>query len=300
MALVTVGIPFFHDKDTLELAVRSTINQTFKDWQLILLDDGGHDGTLEVARKLAEQDSRITVLSDGMNKKLPARLNEIISLSDTPFVARMDADDIMHPQRLEKEVDYLLRHPEVDLVGTDAYSIDSNGHILGLKKIPRIPQNIKEVFRQSIFIHPSVMGKTSWFQANPYCEGAHVERAEDYELWCRTFKASKFALIEEPLYFCREGQSIIKSVDNQIKTYNSVLWVLKNYGPKECDSIYLNKLEFKIFCKKLVYKYGFKTGLLNVLLPHILKKRYTVLDHQELERGKKLLEKSLRGYSIGR
>lgn len=196
-------------------------------------------------------------------------------------------------------MDYLLKHSEVDVVGTDSYGIDRNGYILGLKKIPRIPHSLKEVFKQSIYIHPSVMGKTSWFKTNPYCEESYAERAEDYELWCRTFKTSRFALIEEPLYFCREGQSILKSVDNQIKTYNSVLWVLKNYGPKDCDSIYLHKLEFKILCKKFVYKYGFETGLLNVLLPHILKKRYTVLDHQELERGKKSLEKSLMGNSIG-
>lgn len=298
MALVTVGIPFFHDKDTLEMAVRSTINQTFRDWQLILIDDGGHDGTLEIARKLASQDSRITVVSDGMNKKLPARLNEIIAMSDSPYVARMDADDIMHPRRLEKEVEYLIKYPEVDVVGADSYSIDGNGYILGLKKIPRIPHSLKEVFKRSIFIHPSVMGKTSWFKANPYCEETYVERAEDYELWCRTFKTSRFALIEEPLYFYREGQSIIKSADNQIKTYNSVLWVLKNYGPKDCNSAYLHKLEFKILCKKLIYRYGFNTGLLNLLLPFILKKRYTALNNQEMEKGKKWLKKSLEGCSI--
>lgn len=77
-----------------------------------------------------------------------------------------------------------------------------------------------------------------------------------------------------------------------------MLWVLKNYGPKDCNSAYLHKLEFKILCKKLIYRYGFNTGLLNLLLPFILKKRYTALNNQEMEKGKKWLKKSLEGCSI--
>jgi len=102
--LVSVGIPFLNPGPYLDLAVRSVFAQTYPNWELILVDDGSTDGSYE--RATAIQDPRVRVLRDGQNKGLPARLNEIVRLAKGELVARMDADDAMHPLRLAKQVGF--------------------------------------------------------------------------------------------------------------------------------------------------------------------------------------------------
>src|SRR4030066_138114 len=96
--LVTVGIPFFNNQDTLPDAIRSIFAQSFQDWELLLLDDGSTDGSLQIAQSI--DDPRVRVISDGCNRKLPARLNQIIDLARGQYIARMDADDLCGITRL--------------------------------------------------------------------------------------------------------------------------------------------------------------------------------------------------------
>ena len=96
--MVTIGIPIFNAEATLLETVQSVISQTVRDWELILIDDGSRDGSLAIANSI--QDPRIRVLSDGVNKGLPARLNQIVDEAKYDLIMRMDADDLMHPQRL--------------------------------------------------------------------------------------------------------------------------------------------------------------------------------------------------------
>ena len=113
---VTIGIPFYNAKHTLADAIRSVFAQTFQDWELILADDGSTDGSAEIARMV--DDPRVTVISDGMNRGLPYRLNKITELARADYIARMDADDLMHPERLTLQVQYLDANPAVDVVST--------------------------------------------------------------------------------------------------------------------------------------------------------------------------------------
>ena len=111
--MVTIGMPIRNCEATLAQAIRSLQLQTFRDWNLIMIDDGSTDRTVEVASRFS--DERITILVDGMHRGLPARLNQILSLTNSPYFGRMDADDIAYPQRLERQSS-ILKHPEVDSV----------------------------------------------------------------------------------------------------------------------------------------------------------------------------------------
>ena len=106
MNLVYVGIPFYNAEKYLDYAIRSVLNQTYTNWKMTLIDDGSTDSSLALARKYTS-DTRVKVISDGRNKGLVYRLNELVKLSDCKYFVRMDADDIMHPQRLEKQLRYL-------------------------------------------------------------------------------------------------------------------------------------------------------------------------------------------------
>ena len=199
MIQVSIGIPFYNAQDFLEQAILSVLNQDFKSFELLLIDDGSTDKSLDIAYRF--QDERIKVIHDGLNKGLSARLNELVALSKGEYFARMDADDIMFPQRISRQLAYLQQHNEVDVVGSSAVTIDINNGITGIIRYPEHPNNISNVIQHQCFIHPSIMAKRSWFVQNPYDEGAI--RMEDYNLWMRTFSKYRFYNIVEPLLFYR-------------------------------------------------------------------------------------------------
>ena len=199
MIQVSIGIPFYNAQDFLEQAILSVLNQDFKSFELLLIDDGSTDRSLDIAYHF--QDERIKVIHDGQNKGLSARLNELVALSIGEYFVRMDADDIMFPQRISRQLAYLQQHNEVDVVGCSAVTIDIKNKITGIICYPEHPNNISNVIKHQCFIHPSIMAKRSWFVQNPYDEGAI--RMEDYNLWMRTFSKYRFYNIVEPLLFYR-------------------------------------------------------------------------------------------------
>lgn len=241
---ITIGLPFYNNKFTLELAIKSVLTQTYQNWELLLVDDGSTDGSLAIAKQFS--DKRIRLISDGNNKGLIYRLNQIASLAKYRYLARMDADDLMHPERIEKQMQFLLQNPDIDLVDTGAYSINENGFPTGKRGLNNINYNPKYILQHAMLLHASVVGKTSWFLNNPYDD--KFVRAEDYELWCRTFSFSKFGRVREPLYIVREGKINIK---NYLKSSQTIRRIVKKYAPGILSFAELNKaiaiLRFKEF-----------------------------------------------------
>ena len=158
---VTIGIPVFNAGRFLHYAINSVLNQTFKNFELIITDDGSTDDSLVIARSY--NDIRIKVTSDDTNKGIYYRLNEQISMAKGKFFFRMDADDLMFPARIEKQVSFLENHPDVDVIGSQAIVIDDNNMILGFRD-SKLPESFDEVLRKVIFIHPTVAGRTEWFR----------------------------------------------------------------------------------------------------------------------------------------
>jgi len=161
----------------------------------------------------------------------------------------MDADDLMQPTRIEKQVEFLENNPDVDLVDTGAYSIYRNEVPKGKRGLNDITTDAKQVIKHALLLHASVAGKTNWFINNPYNE--EYVRAEDYELWCRTFKYSKFGRIKEPLYIVREGKINIK---NYLKSSQTIRKIVKKYGPGVLSFFDLKKTLFILRSKEFAYQ----------------------------------------------
>lgn len=218
--MISVGIPFFNAKRFLSKAIESVNNQSYQNWELLLIDDGSTDGSLEIAKKFQQKDPRIKVFHDGKNKGLGARLNEFAALSNGEYIARMDADDIMHPKRLETQLQILKDNPNIDVLGTNAYVIDENNLVFGMRY--REHSGLTKVEH---FIHPTIMGKKQWFLDNPYDEKAI--RIEDAELWYRTKQFSNFMMTNEPLLFYREfGNNYFKKY---FQANDSAIHILNKY-----------------------------------------------------------------------
>lgn len=251
---ITIGIPFYNNEKTLELAIKSVLSQTYNDWELILIDDGSTDKSLEIAKKLSNSDERISLLCDGTNRGLVFRLNQIIDIANADYIARMDADDIMLPERLEKQLSVFYNNPELDVVATAVYTINEDDKPIGIRDTENIDfKNKKDILKKSLLVHPSILVKKEWYKSNKYDK--NYIRAEDFELWCRTFTYTNFYRITEPLLLYREGNTNIKNYVLSMKTLRKIY---KNYSKGLLSNTELAIEVFKSHLKGFLYRlFGF-------------------------------------------
>jgi glycosyltransferase involved in cell wall biosynthesis len=222
---VTVGLPFFNNEATLADAIRSVYAQTFQDWELILVDDGSADRSFEVARRV--QDPRVRLVRGDGNRGLSTRLNQIARLARGQYLARMDADDLMHPERLARQIAILDAQPEVELVGSAMYSLDQDDRPRGIRGHTQPDVSPIGVLKHAPLVHPTITARTAWFLRNPYNEDCH--RAEDRELYVRTFRDLEFVQLCDPLYFCREELSM--RLDKYLRSCRESQMIFQQYGP---------------------------------------------------------------------
>lgn len=204
MPAVTIGLPIYNNRRTLPEALASIFAQTFEDWELIAVNDGSTDGSLELLQQV--RDPRVRLISDGKRRALAARLNQIAREAQGRFLARMDGDDVMHPRRLEVQAGKLSSQHDLLLVGSAAYVIDSASRLIGKRKVSIASPNARSVLRaRGFLVHPSVCGQTAWFRDNPYSEAPWCERSQDLDLWVRTVDriGERFYHSPEPLLFYR-------------------------------------------------------------------------------------------------
>ena len=198
---ISVVLPVYNAEAYVDKAIESMLHQTYADFELIVINDGSTDRSLEIVRSYA--DPRIKVVSRE-NRGLVASLNEGIALAQGEYIARMDADDISLPQRFEKQVALLDAMPTVAVCGTWADVIDAQGAVKGDYTYP--PINTKAirayVLRHNPFIHPTVMMRKNVFEkVGGYWKA--FKHVEDYELWTRIVFAYDVANIPEKLLHYR-------------------------------------------------------------------------------------------------
>jgi len=182
---VSVVLSVYNGEQFLNEAVRSILGQTFKDFEFIIIDDGSTDASKKIIETLI--DSRIHLIFR-KNKGLTPSLNEGLKLSTGEFIARMDADDIAEPKRIEKQVAFLERHPDVYLCGTWAKIIDEKGEKKGDFITPIESSQVKKMmFWHNPFIHPSVMFRRKIVDTIGYYS-EKIKYAQDYEYWSRIIK----------------------------------------------------------------------------------------------------------------
>lgn len=201
--LVSIGMPVRNNERTLSLTLRSLLAQTYTNWELVLINDGSTDGTMQVARQFT--DSRIHVYSDGAWRGAAARLNQAIAISQGEFFARMDGDDIAYPRRLEYQVQYLCHRPEIDLVGAQAIVFAAGGVPLGKRPVPEESSAIcARPFAGFPMLHPTFLGHLTWFRRFGYQEEVIGAVHEDQDLLLRSYRSSRFANVPEILLGYRE------------------------------------------------------------------------------------------------
>ena len=204
---VTVALPVYNAGKYLRPAVFSIINQTFKNWELLVIDDGSTDSAIQELAGL--NDRRIKIFRDGQNRGLAVRLNEAINMAKGSYFARMDSDDISYPERLARQLEMLHCDSTLDVVATRAITIDENDNATGLFPCAISHEEIcARPWRGFYLPHPTWMGRIEWFRKHRYTVPAPYF-CEDQELLLRTYLTSRFGTVDEILF----GYRIRSEVD---------------------------------------------------------------------------------------
>lgn len=201
---VIMGVYNETNENIINYAVDSILEQTYKDFEFVIYNDGSCKETVDILHKISKSDDRIVLIGSDNNSGLAFSLNACIEVARGNFIARMDCDDYSHPKRLEKQLNFLKCHPDIDWCGTNAFLFDENG-IWGVRQMKSTP-SLNDFYKYSPYIHPSVMYRKSVFvNEGGYCESENTLRCEDYEIFMRLhYRGLHGANIQENLISYRE------------------------------------------------------------------------------------------------
>lgn len=287
---ISIGISIYNAEQYLGYAISSVLAQTHKYWELILVDDGSTDRSLEIAKDFAKLDDRIRVISDGNNRKLPYRLNQIIDEAKYSYIARMDADDLIHPERLERQLKFLIENPNYDLVSTGLVSIDNNNKVYGYRSPSSLDVDFNIVNSTYPINHATILVRKEWYQRNKY--NVDFPRSQDYELWCRTSsnKDLAVAIIPDLLYYYRE-EGVISS-NKLIKSYKAGYEAYSKYSGRNNLKKFAT-MRLKIATVKLLDR----LGQLQLLAR---KRNRTEIDLSIVKEHQKVIDTLLENTSLGK
>lgn len=210
---VSVLMSVYNGSQYLREAIDSILNQTFANFEFIVIDDCSTDNSWEILNGYATQDSRIVLLKNEENIGLTKSLNKGIRVAKGEYIARQDADDVSLPCRFEKQLAVLEQDSDVALVSCDVEMIHSDGTYICILKQACEPELVAWhlLFYNHIAGHSQVVFKKDLaIELGSYNEDYRY--SQDYELWCRLIKVSKFVIVPEPLLRQRRHKQSISNI----------------------------------------------------------------------------------------
>ena len=197
--LVSVIMPIYNSQRTIVRSLDSIINQTYQNLEIIIIDDGSNDNSVEIIEKYKINDERIRLFQNDKNMGLAWSLNKAIVNSNGYYIARMDADDKSHYERIEKQVYFLENNSEVDVLGTGSRYVDEHYKFVKNIKMPKYHKDcVRMLPKTTPFIHPTVVIRRDFFDRVGFYN-QNLRKAQDYELWVRAANFSHYANLEDLL-----------------------------------------------------------------------------------------------------
>jgi len=258
----------YNDANFIRLSIESVLNQTFTDWEFIIIDDASTDNTAKIINKYLKKDTRIRYLRNKKNngyKGFIANLNRGINLSRSELIARLDSDDFWSDNaKLEKQYEFMKKNKSYGLVGTWASAIYENGNEFCTIARPVTSVDIKNrMLIENAFIHSTVLFRKKLAKKFGYYDPNHVY-VEDYGLWLRLGKITcLYNIPKEMISYRVRDESLIQSkykkhinaAENLILKYRHsypnyakarVVWFIRRYYPYWFRAYTANKLKEKI------------------------------------------------------
>ena len=209
----------YNGEEFLEESVLSVLNQSYKDFEFVIINDCSTDGSLKILEEFQHKDSRVKILNNNQNLGLTKSLNKAIKESSGEYVARLDAGDLSAEERLEKQVGFLDNNKNVGLVGSFMYIVNTKGEIIKEVKYPTDNKTLKEdLIRYNPFVHSSIMFRREVGARAGFYDEA-FKYAQDYSLYFRFFPYTQFANLPFFLVKYRHMPYSITSTKNKQQMY---------------------------------------------------------------------------------
>ncbi len=220
--IVSIIMGVYNKEKFIRESVKSVLNQTLKNFELIMVNDQSKDNSWKIMQELAKKDKRIKVIKNKENLGSTMARNVALKLSKGKYIAILDADDLMYPKRLEKQSSYLDRHEKIFLIGTSARFIDESGKLLRtFWKWHRFPDIVDRRLNSGcVFVHSSIMFRNDGTRYNE-----KYKRGEDWEFYLRARKEGKKMLnLFLPLTkYRRDPQGIMAKMTPKSDIYKEML-----------------------------------------------------------------------------
>ncbi|MBI2612148.1 glycosyltransferase family 2 protein [Candidatus Gottesmanbacteria bacterium] len=264
--LVSVIMPVFNAEKYLRAAIESILSQTYRNFEFIIVDDASTDSSWEIIRSFKKKNPkmiRAISLKKNLNNGGDACANEGFKMAKGKYIARMDADDIAHPKRLERQVLYMEKNKDIILLGTQAYVIDKDGRVIGNKSEPLEHEAIvSNYFIFHPIIHPSVMIRRSLLPKRKSLYTIKYNANNDLLTFFKLLRFGRFANLSEKLHYYRihgKNDSLINPKEKFFNTIRIRLYAWRNLAYKPTPkAIFYNLAQLMI---TLLFPSSFITSL---------------------------------------
>lgn len=264
--LISVIFPCYNAEQFLEYSLESVLNQSYKQLEILCINDGSSDRTLDILTDYKRKDDRIVIINNEKNLGLIESLNKVLPLVNGDFFARMDSDDYSPPDRIEKQVSYLLSK-NVDLLCSGFYRFRFNN--ISDKYFPPIATLSGSIKFLSLFsnpcVHGSIMAKSSLIKSGHFIYDKDFPHAEDFELFSRlSWSGLYLEALNEPLYWLRTNKNSVSYKFNDIQTETNVLIAKRNLSAycnmnladESILKIIVNRIDFKVSFEQILEAYN--------------------------------------------
>lgn len=259
--LISVVIPVYNSEKYLRSAVESILCQSFKNFEVIAIDDGSCDHSYQILKTLAKSDSRLRVFKNTKNRNIVYTLNRGIKLARGKYIARMDSDDIAVKNRFKIQLRYLRAHPDTIVVGSNCFTIDQNNNFIGYKRFPVSDESIKAmIFLINPMQHPTMMINRLLLPKNFSWYNKSLVHAEDLDLLFRLAKIGRVHNLKTPLLFYRlhlDSKTFKNPKDNYQDTKIIRKLAIEEYGYEKPNYLrFVNQIQelmIAIFPAPVIY-----------------------------------------------
>lgn len=240
--LVSVIMPVYNAEKYVAAAVESILNQTYKNFEFIIVDDASTDSTFEILKDFKNKDKRIILSRNNTNLGVTKSLNLAVAKASGKYIIRMDADDWSYPNRFELQVELMEKNPQVVVSGSYVEVCDSNLKTKYTRKYHSMDTDIrKHIFRYSPFAHPATIWKTDVLKNERYNET--LTTCQDYELYFRVGKIGKFMNLDKSLLKLRMHDHSVSVMQHDLQWKNTVLIrfnavLMLGYSMSTFDKVY--------------------------------------------------------------
>ncbi len=238
-------MPVYNGEKYIKYAVNSVLEQSYKEFELIIINDCSTDSTSEILAAYEKMDSRIKLYYNDKNLGVSKSLNLALKIAKGVFIARIDSDDIWFKDKLRKQIEYLANNPSTYMLGTGKKVIDESGNILNTKEKQFFgyAQIKRQIIKNNLFCHSSVIFRRSILNDAGYYNENFLN-SEDYEFWIRILAKRKGEILPESLVYYRlhkEMISIKKRKQQFFYVIKARLYGVFKFGYPVFNLIYIPK-----------------------------------------------------------